>query len=389
MPNFKAKINYDAICAYFQNNNDDKQTKFSFITKEQNDVSLVHASLQGKSFFLQLKKQGDYHLVKLDKHSRIDDLALSSYALNDFCNAFCYDVIHSTIGFNKPKLSSNVIDTNELLNKIQNYKKVIIEIGFGSARQMLYQAKTNSSDVLIVGIEIYKPSILQASKLLSGYENVVLLNEDARFLCDILPKHSIDRLLLHFPVPWNDSKTRRVISSEFFYNLSYILKIGGEFWLRTDDFEYFSDAKSLLKDFDISVKINEEDNITSKYEARWLKMQKNIYDIYALNTKDVFKDEIDFSLNKIKAKKLDRQKIIGDDYFLSIERDYEILYPLSYQNKSMLKISYGSFTKPFHAYILEDEFLFKKPFLCHQNIKALKKLQDLLGESVASTNSSS
>ena len=390
MPNFKADIDFDLVHKYFNGEYScDIQTEFGFMSKEENGISLVHANIHNKSFFIQLKKQQNHYLIKLDKHSKIDDLAVLTLALHDFSKAFCKNIISSTLGFNKPKLSSNVVGIQELLTKIKQYKKVILEIGFGSARQLLHQAKTNDSDTLIVGLEIYKPSILQASKLLKEYENVVLLNDDARFVIDILPKGCIDLLLLHFPVPWNDSKTRRVISEEFFKNLSYVLKENAMFWLRTDDDEYFEDAKALLKDFKIDVRINEKADIVSKYEDRWLRLEKNIYDIYATNTKDVFKEEISMSLDGIVAKKIKSCKIVGDDYFLNIEKDYEIKYfnqtsdiwRLLPPKSVMLKISYGSFTKPFHAYILNDRFLFNKPYFCTQNIKALSELKKILGDS--------
>lgn len=380
MPNFKARINFDKINEYFKSNYELK-TRFDFITKEQNGVRLVSASIENKSFFIQLKNQGEYHLIKLDKHSKIDDMALMIMALSNFKNMFCDDVVHSTLSTKRPKLSLNVIDAKKLLQFLPKYEKVILEIGFGSARQLLYQAQNNDKNTLIVGLEVYKPGVLQASKMLGGYENVVLLNEDARFVLDILPKHSIDKILLHFPVPWNDSKTRRVISDEFFKNLAYVLKKDGIFWLRTDDFEYFEDAKIMLKDFILETKINEKDNITSKYEDRWLRLEKDIYDIYAKNTNDINKLDINFNLNDIKVKKIKPQKILKDGYFLNIERMYDIDKSLqTYEIPLILKISYGSFTKPFHAYILNDAFLFNKPYFCSQNISALKELKTILGE---------
>lgn len=380
MPNFKAKINFDKIDNYFKNKHNLK-ARFDFITKEQNGVRLVSATIENKSFFIQLKNQDKHHIIKLDKHSKIDDMSLMIMALNEFKDLFCSDVLHSTLSTKKSKLFPNVVDARKLLQILPNYKKVILEIGFGSARQLLYQAKNNDKNTLIVGLEVYKPSILQASKMLSEYENVILLNEDARFVLDILPKHSLDNLLLHFPVPWNDSKTRRVISDEFFQNLAYALKKDGIFWLRTDDFEYFEDTKQMLKDFIFEIKINEKDNITSKYEDRWLKLEKDIYDIYAKSISSKNKPNINFNLNNIKVKKIPPQKILKDGYFLNIERLYEIDKSLqTYEIPLILKISYGSFTKPFHAYILDDMFLFNNPFLCNQNIDALKELKTILGE---------
>lgn len=126
--------------------------------------------------------------------------------------------------------------------------KIFLEIGFGSGRHILHLAKQNPNDIFI-GLEVHTPSIEQVLKniAISNLENLFILHFDARVLLEILPSNSLDCIFLHFPVPWNDSPSRRVFSEHFLALALRVLKKGGILELKTDDEIYFKDALNISK----------------------------------------------------------------------------------------------------------------------------------------------
>ena len=126
--------------------------------------------------------------------------------------------------------------------------KIFLEIGFGSGRHILHLAKQNPNDIFI-GLEVHTPSIEQVLKniTISNLQNLFILHFDARVLLEILPSNSLDCIFLHFPVPWNDSPSRRVFSEHFLDLALRVLKKGGILELKTDDEIYFKDALSISK----------------------------------------------------------------------------------------------------------------------------------------------
>ena len=126
--------------------------------------------------------------------------------------------------------------------------KIFLEIGFGSGRHILHLAKQNPNDIFI-GLEVHTPSIEQVLKniAISNLENLFILHFDARVLLEILPSNSLDCIFLHFPVPWNDSPSRRVFSEHFLALALRVLKKGGILELKTDDENYFKDALNISK----------------------------------------------------------------------------------------------------------------------------------------------
>lgn len=183
---------------------------------------------------------------------------------------------------------------SSLLNKFSN---IVLEIGFGSGRRILDSAK-NNKDILHIGLEIHTPSLEQVLRqiMLLDLDNLYVLNTDARILLEVLPNHILDSILLHFPVPWNKAKHRRVISQTFFSNVFRVLKTDKEFELRSDDKEYFYDCLNLVlesKKAKFRVLKNENFGIVSKYQARWERQNK---DIYQLNLTNLYKSEASKSI---------------------------------------------------------------------------------------------
>lgn len=358
---------------------------------KSNDEKLIYTKALGCEFCLVVKDRGNSYVIKCDKLTRPAKLEAVQMALEAYKQLFASDVISQATAVKKPKNleSKYIINSDELLNRLEDceYKRIFVEIGFGSGRHLLYQAKENP-EALIIGIEVYKPACLQVENLagINGLKNIVLLNLDARLVMSLLKSNSIDRLFLHFPVPWGKSKMRRVVSPQFALECQRTLKDGGTFELRSDDRDYtdftigcFMD----LKNANIQIFKNRFLEISSKYEDRWIRQNKDIYDVICAFYGSSDELDLDFKfefsgleLEYIKSN-FANKTIKYSDHFIHLER----IYTLD-NGDALVRVAFGSFYRPEHRYLLISRqntiYLFKKPLLTPENIKAHNNLEDML-----------
>ena len=358
---------------------------------KSNDEKLVYTKALGCEFCLVVKDRGNSYVIKCDKLTRPAKLEAVQIALEAYKQLFASDVISQATAVKKPKNleSKYIINSDELLNRLEDceYKRIFVEIGFGSGRHLLYQAKENP-EALIIGIEVYKPACLQVENLagINGLKNIVLLNLDARLVMSLLKSNSIDRLFLHFPVPWGKSKMRRVVSPQFALECQRTLKDGGTFELRSDDRDYtdftigcFMD----LKNANIQIFKNRFLEVSSKYEDRWIRQNKDIYDVICAFYGSSDELDLDFKfefsgleLEYIKSN-FANKTIKYSDHFIHLERIY-----ILDNGDALVRVAFGSFYRPEHRYLLISRqntiYLFKKPLLTPENIKAHNNLEDML-----------
>lgn len=358
---------------------------------KSNDEKLVYTKALGCEFCLVVKDRGNSYVIKCDKLTRPAKLEAVQIALEAYRQLFASDVISQATAVKKPKNleSKYIINSDELLNRLEDceYKRIFVEIGFGSGRHLLYQAKENP-EALIIGIEVYKPACLQVENLagINGLKNIILLNLDARLVMSLLKSNSIDRLFLHFPVPWGKSKMRRVVSPQFALECQRTLKDGGTFELRSDDRDYtdftigcFMD----LKNANMQIFKNRFLEISSKYEDRWIRQNKDIYDVICAFYGSSDELDLDFKfefsgleLEYIKSN-FANKTIKYSDHFIHLERIY-----ILDNGDALVRVAFGSFYRPEHRYLLISRqntiYLFKKPLLTPENIKAHNNLEDML-----------
>ncbi|HEG5768928.1 TPA: tRNA (guanosine(46)-N7)-methyltransferase TrmB [Campylobacter jejuni] len=386
MPNFKSKKikEINLPCS-----KDD--VEFLWLAKNDN-VSLIYTKVQEESFFLQIKKAQNGFVIKGDKHTKPSKIGYLQKALKIFKEGFCEDIINEAFGLKNNALIEKtpfIVDNfDELLSKLQG--KIYIEIGFGSGRHLLYQAKENPN-VLILGVEIYNPALTQVAKLAKAQNvnNILLIQSDARLLLSVLKSKSVEKIFLHFPVPWDKKPHRRVIGKDFCKECARVLVQNGRFELRTDSFEYFNFTLEQFLTFPapkFSLRKNENLEISSKYEDRWKKQEKNIYDLWVWNFNQECKNyELnEINLSSVKFSKEDLKKIEQnfknitikkDDFFLHFESIYK------QDENLLLKVAFGAFNKPEHCYLHLDktiDFAFKEPFKIQENIKAINELKEIL-----------
>lgn len=358
---------------------------------KSNDEKLIYTKALGCEFCLVVKDRGNSYVIKCDKLTRPANLEAVQMALEAYKQLFVSDVISQATAVKKPKNleSKYIINSDELLNRLEDceYKRIFVEIGFGSGRHLLYQAKENP-EALIIGIEVYKPACLQVENLagINGLKNIVLLNLDARLVMSLLKSNSIDRLFLHFPVPWGKSKMRRVVSPQFALECQRTLKDGGTFELRSDDRDYtdftigcFMD----LKNANIQIFKNRFLEISSKYEDRWIRQNKDIYDVICAfyGSSDELDLDFKFEFSGLKLEYIKsnfaNKTIKYSDHFIHLERIY-----ILDNGDALVRVAFGSFYRPEHRYLLISRqntiYLFKKPLLTPENIKAHNNLEDML-----------
>lgn len=325
------------------------------------EEKLLGIHYQGEVFLLQLKKDPNGYLLKYEKVTRPLKVRLLKEALQQVAQTLELEVLSSniTISQTKAPLSSDYFKKIEAFESITYPKqKVCVEVGFGSGRHLLHQAKKNP-DTLFIGLEIHTPSAQQVLKqiALQEIENIWVVNYDARLFLEMLPSNICEKIYVHFPVPWDKKPHRRVISPSFLEESLRVLNPGGQLELRTDSDNYFWYSLETffgVPKVEVTVRKNEALEVTSKYEARWLKQEKDIYDVYVKATElsSPKPDPLEFNFNGVKytvdiENRLPKDALVFETYFVHFERVYKID-----GQKFLLKAAFGSFDRPEHKYIL-------------------------------------
>ena len=118
-----------------------------------------------------------------------------------------------------------------------NYKNIILEIGFGDGANLINSAKINS-DYFYIGAD---PFINTTAKCLSklikfNLKNVLIWPDDVRKILNSFPQNSISQIKILFPDPWPKKKheKRRLIQNEFLEKVYLIIKPKGTITIATD-----------------------------------------------------------------------------------------------------------------------------------------------------------
>jgi tRNA (guanine-N7-)-methyltransferase len=365
---------------------------FSAISRGDGKESLIATQYKGKEFFILHKKSGEKDLLKSDKITRPSPNFIVKHALLAYA-----DLAHLTIlDSNVDNATENVhLKTHDALKSIDFFAghfpdaaDIRLEVGFGSARHLLHQAASNP-DVLFIGLEIHKPSIEQALKQITiqNLTNLMVLDYDARLFLEFVPSNSLSRIYVHFPVPWDKKPHRRVIGEAFVNEAVRALGVDGRLELRTDSENYYRfalETYSSLPQVSFEVHKNRDIVITSKYEDRWKRMEKNIYDVTLINTLQsdpkILAGDFSFTKTPIKDDKLsqlEHQTFRMEWGFLHVEASFEIQ-----SGGWMVRLAMGSFDRPQHVYLIvqngQARYFPSTPVRSSANLSAHILLNELL-----------
>ena len=376
--------------------------EFEFIAKSYNFTQKIRKTEyrialknQGKEFLLSLKPKDENFMIKADKVTRLSPVTLVKNALNAYVSLNNANVLFSNTHNLKLKDESKseyLKDINYFVDEFNTEKEIQIEIGFGSGRHLLHQAKTNPN-IQFVGLEIHYPSIEQLLKQLElqNITNVLVVNYDARLFMEFIESNKVGKIFVHFPVPWDKKPHRRIYSNEFVNEALRVLKVAGTLELRTDSRKYFDYCTELLTNLPkgrITIDINKDLAVSSKYEDRWKKQGKNIYDVVleAHNIDANINLDFDFSFDlevnfEDTLKNIPTKSIIEKNYFIHVEELYIIE---DIKNSGLVKLTMGNFDRPVTKYLLIKEgkisYYQGNPLPTSANIDAHKKLKEILNK---------
>lgn len=375
---------------------------FEFIAKSYNFTQKVRRTEykialknEGKDFLLSLKPKDDNLMIKADKVTRISPVTLVKNALNAYVNLNEANILFSNTNNLKLKneLENKYLkDINYFVDEFNTDKEIQIEIGFGSGRHLLHQAKTNPN-IQFIGLEIHYPSIEQLLKQLElqNITNVLVVNYDARLFMEFIESNKVGKIFVHFPVPWDKKPHRRIYSNEFVNEALRVLKVTGTLELRTDSRKYFDFCTEVLTNLPkgkITIDINKDLAVSSKYEDRWKKQGKNIYDVVleAFDIDENINLNFDFSFDfKIDFTKtlttIPTKSLIEKNYFIHVEELYTIE---NRDNSGLIKITMGNFDRPVTKYLYVNEgnisYYQGNPLPTSSNINAHEKLKEILSK---------
>ncbi len=366
---------------------------FNFIAQNANheDEKLISVKVDEDEFFLLAKDEENRSLLKTDKLTRPASIYNVHKALLTYAELAGLEVLSSNV----PENAKNVhLEEVSALKSIEYFasnfprdREVRIEVGFGSGRHLLHQA-ANNPEILFIGIEIHRPSIEQVLKQVSiqNLDNLLVLDYDARLFMELVPSNIVGKVYVHFPVPWDKKPHRRVISTSFIEESRRVLKVDGRLELRTDSENYYAYSYETFIAFNktvLHINKNKEIAITSKYEDRWKKMEKNIYDVTMINEEEseelLLEGSFDFAPCESEHSKILELHGVTKKFekgFIHFERAYSV------DNGVMLRLSMGSFDRPEHLYLILKQnalsYYPSDPLKSKSNLISHKNLEEVL-----------
>ncbi|MFZ9659279.1 MAG: tRNA (guanosine(46)-N7)-methyltransferase TrmB [Arcobacteraceae bacterium] len=364
---------------------------FDFVAKSPKEEKIC-VKAEGKKFFLTKLAKNENDLIKLDLTTRVTPISIAKKALKTYAELANCEIISSNIASSPTKMEPKKEYLKEIsyfVDEFETTKEICIEVGFGSGRHLLYQAKTNTNKIYI-GLEIHTPSIEQVLKQIrmENIENILVVNYDARLFLEFMGSNSISQIFVHFPVPWDKKPHRRVMSHEFINEALRALNVGGSLELRTDSPLYYEYSKELYSSYEEESTIlkNQELEVSSKYEDRWKRMGKDIWDltIFAdkispdiiINKDFTFNIENQYLFDEI-IKILPEKPTVQDDFMVHFSHPFKIT-----ENSGLIHVSMGSFNKPLSIYILVDNkkisYFVTLPLPTSSNHKAHELIEKIL-----------
>ena len=156
----------------------------------------------------------------------------------------------------------------------KHFDKCYLEIGFGNAENIIFQAINNPS-YLFIGSEVYMSGIgtLVSSIKENNINNIKIFSDDIRLLLDQSPKKVFDSVIIICPDPWPKEKhhKRRLINKSFLEMVHDFMKDDSNIYISTDWENYAESISELFvknKLFKPSPNKSFQKDSLSKFERR-------------------------------------------------------------------------------------------------------------------------
>lgn len=169
---------------------------------------------------------------------------------------------------------------NDLINYVNNfdfdtfknnYKKFILEIGFGNGENILKLA-TENEEYGIVGVDPFKNSCIKVIRDIQKLfiKNMCIFNDDVKNLDRLFGEKFFEKAYILFPDPWPKKKhnKRRLINEDFFKWL--VTKVFGEIIFATDNLDYFESVLEFASKYVNVKRIEDGDQLiaNTKYKQK-------------------------------------------------------------------------------------------------------------------------
>ena len=156
----------------------------------------------------------------------------------------------------------------------KNFDKCYLEIGFGNAENIIFQA-INNPNSLFIGSEVYMSGIgtLVSSIKENNINNIKIFSDDIRLLLDQSRKKVFDSVIIICPDPWPKEKhhKRRLINKSFLETVHDFMKDDSNIYISTDWENYAESISELFvknKLFKPSSNKSFQKDSLSKFERR-------------------------------------------------------------------------------------------------------------------------
>ena len=172
----------------------------------------------------------------------------------------------------------------QIREKASNFSYCCLEIGFGNAEHLTFQA-LNNSDILFIGSEVYMSGIGTLIGAIKRHkiDNIRIFPDDIRILLDDDSGCIFDAVKILCPDPWPKERhhKRRLINNDFLRLVHKSMKDKGNLYISTDWENYAESIKKLLNDstcFVRSEKFFLKKEHFTKFEQRGLDDGRNIFE---------------------------------------------------------------------------------------------------------------
>ena len=389
MPHILISKNHKIVSGSFKKNN------FEFLYEASSTLSnkkRIYVKNSNKKFLLTKVNKSNNILIKTDKTSRIAPISIIKDAIGHYAKEINAQILFSNITNNIKKIQPKqkfLKNTEYFLKDFKYEKQIWIEIGFGSGRHIMKQAKLNPNKQFI-GIEVHYPSIekVLVQVKLENINNILIVKYDARLFMEFLKSNSVEKIFVHFPVPWDKKPHKRIYSNKFIQEALRVMQIDGSLQLRTDSKLYYEYCLKLLQNYsNIEIEKNKQALLSSKYEDRWKKQGKDIYNIEIIAKENNIPKILNYDFNfygKINLMQLNesicKMPIVEKDYFIHFK---DIFISNDSNNNGFIFLSFGNFNTPVNQYLHVQnnnvEYFQEKPLPTSSNNNAHKKIIKILG----------